>query len=77
MGFSQFPISGHTETHREHAKHAEHEGWAEDMRQPGGKGRTEYREQIDFQSLCAAQKYSRDDRSRSNLKRVKVFTLPL
>lgn len=26
---------------------------------------------------CAAQKYNRDDRSGSNLKRAKVFTLPL
>ena len=45
-----------------------------DMRQPGGKGSTEYGVMF---STVAAQKYSRDDRSRSNLKGAKVFTLPL
>lgn len=71
MGVSRFSLFlGTQKTYKRHAEHTQADGHAT-VRQE-----REYRVQIDVQ-YCAELKYSRDDRSKSNLKHAKVFTLPL
>jgi hypothetical protein len=55
--------------HKTHTRHTDSD--LMDMRQPGGKRSTET--QSDVQYCVRHEEYSRDDRSKSNLKGAKVF----